>query len=436
MEQARASGTGSIVSTSLISMGLRVTGLLISLLAQLYLARLLGVSEYGRYAIALGWAMLFVIMTRRGLDETALRVATHYVEDGLHAELAGLVRYALRAMVTASLALLSVVAAVKLVAPDFATGFSWAMILAVGASVLPLAILGFCSSLLLSSGRVVLSQAFEQIWRPLILIGLLGAAHLFWNGPASAEVAMWITAASLIAVVVMAMLAWRRSFPAGPSGHSSADRAEWHAISSSLVVLALAQEGLNQAGVLLLGIFGTNVEAAHFAAAWRYNSFLAFGLAAVGLVSGPLIASAHRRRARAELALIVRTGAQFSLAFAVIAALVLVLFGRALLGLFGPGFDGAYPALLILLVGSLANASTGAVGYLLSLTGNHALAARIMVAAVIISAAVNVLLIPHYGAVGAAMAGVAAQLFWNVALLICAKRLTGVLSWPLARIAP
>jgi O-antigen/teichoic acid export membrane protein len=238
---------------------------------------------------------------------------------------------------------------------------------------------------------------------------------------------------SLIVVLFLAIMVWRRAFPGAVSSAVSANRAEWHSIGSSFVIMALAQEGLNQAGILLLGILGTNVEAAHFAAAWRYNSFLAFGLAAVGLVSGPLIASAHRRSDRTELAAIVRTGAQFSLGFAGMAALILVGFGRGLLGLFGPGFENAYPAMLILLLGSLANASTGAVGYLLSLTGNHALAAKIMLVALAICVALNLLLIPRYGPIGAATAGAATQLVWNIALLFWARRRTGVLSWALAR---
>src|SRR5438045_140403 len=86
--QAHSSGTHAIVSSAVVSMGLRVAGLVIALLSQLYLARLLGVAEYGRYVIALGWAMLLVIVTRRGLDETALRVATHYWEEGLDGDLA------------------------------------------------------------------------------------------------------------------------------------------------------------------------------------------------------------------------------------------------------------------------------------------------------------------------------------------------------------
>jgi O-antigen/teichoic acid export membrane protein len=412
-------------------MGLRVSGLLISLLAQLYLARLLGGSEYGRYAIALGWGMLFVIITRRGLDDMALRVATHYREDGSTGALYGMVRYANRTMATIAVVILSVAVVIKLLVSELAAGLSWPMIVAVGAAVLPLSVLGFYSALLLSSGRVIASQVFEQMWRPLILIALLFAVHLIWKGPGSAEIAMFLTAASLIIAVLLAMRAWNRSLPVGAVDPSSADRKEWHSISSSFVIVALCQEGLNQAGILLLGILGTNIEAAHFAAAWRYNSLLAFGLAAVGLVSGPMIASAHRRSALTELALIVRTGAGFALAFGVAAAVVLVLFGRELLGLFGAGFSDAYPALLILLIGSLANASTGVVSYLLSLTGSHALAARIMVCALALCIAVNIVLIPRYGAVGAAIASAVTQFSMNVALFLFARRLTGVRSWPL-----
>jgi O-antigen/teichoic acid export membrane protein len=67
------------------------------------------------------------------------------------------------------------------------------------------------------------------------------------------------------------------------------------------------------------------------------------------------------------------------------------------------------------------------------LTGSHTLAAKIMVAALLMSIALNIILIPRYGPVGAAIASATTLLFWNIAVLISAKRRTGVLSWPLAR---
>lgn len=430
--RGQVGGAATIVPTSLLSMGIRVFGLLIALATQAYLSRLLGVAEFGRYAIALGWTMLLVIVARRGLDDMALRVATHYIEDGSTGHLAGLVRYAVRTMAGAVLAMLAIAVAVKFAAPGLAAGFSWPMILSVAMAVLSLAMLGFYSALLLSSGRVAASQAFEQVWRPIILILLLFASHLLWNGPGSADTAMALTAASLVAAVLLATIVWRRGLPADRAKPSATDRAEWHAISSSLIVLALAQEGLNQAGLLLLGILSSNIDAAHFAAAWRFNSLLIFGLAAVGLVSGPLIASAYRRADKAELAAIVRTGARFSLAFAAAGAAVLILAGRPLLALFGPEFTIAYPVLMILLVGSTATAATGAVPYLLSLTGSHGLAAKIIAAVLLICVIANVLLIPAYGAVGAAIAVSVAQVLRSLALLYFARRVTGVWSWPLA----
>jgi O-antigen/teichoic acid export membrane protein len=375
--------------------------------------------------------MLLVIVARRGLDNMALRVATHYWEEGRNSELAGLVRYALRAILFASLAIFGALAAAKLLLPD-RTELSWAMILAIGATVPPLAILGFYSSLLRSVGRVIASQTFEQIWRPLILIGLLMAAYLVSRGPNSAVTAMFLTAASVFAATFLAMAAWRRGFKFTVEGAPLADRAEWHSISTSFVIMAVAQEALNQSGVLLLGVLGTNIEAAHFAAAWRYNSLLAFGLMAVGLVSGPLIASAHRRAAHTELANVARISARFSFAFAVLAAIPLLLFGRELLGLYGADFIGAYPALLILLIGSLVNASTGVVGYLLALTGSHGRVATVTIVALAANLVANAILIPRYGATGAAIASVAAQLLWNTALVVQARRLTGVTSWLLA----
>jgi O-antigen/teichoic acid export membrane protein len=93
-------------------------------------------------------------------------------------------------------------------------------------------------------------------------------------------------------------------------------------------------------------------------------------------------------------------------------------FGKELLNLFGDDFVVAYPILVILIVGQLANAMTGPVALLLNMTGHQTDAARILGAGVILNVTLNALLIPAYGPTGAALAGTVTMVLLNTNMAI------------------
>ena len=58
----------------------------------------------------------------------------------------------------------------------------------------------------------------------------------------------------------------------------------------------------------------------------------------------------------------------------------------------------------------------GAAGFLMTMTGQHREAARIFFAALVLNVILNLVLIPSFGAAGAASATAISKLAWNVAL--------------------
>ena len=73
------------------------------------------------------------------------------------------------------------------------------------------------------------------------------------------------------------------------------------------------------------------------------------------------------------------------------------MFGRYLLGLFGPGFVVAYVPLLILLLGEWLSTCAGSVGFLLTMTRFQKQAPIIFLCGVISSLILAVLLVPKMG---------------------------------------
>ena len=171
-----------------------------------------------------------------------------------------------------------------------------------------------------------------------------------------------------------------------------------------MLVMGVVQELMNHCRGDLLGLLADAQQAGLFAASWRVASLVPFMFVGLSTMGAPLIASAHERGAFDEMRRVSTLVARLGFASAALGALALLLFGRWLLGLFGSEFVAAYPVLAVLLVGGAVNALTGMVGYLMILTGRERIALVIFTGALALSIVLNLVFIPRWGALGAAIA--------------------------------
>jgi O-antigen/teichoic acid export membrane protein len=193
-----------------------------------------------------------------------------------------------------------------------------------------------------------------------------------------------------------------------------------------MLVLSVFQELMNQVDIILLGQLADTKQAALFAASWRLASLVPFGLVGLATMAGPLIAAAHDRGATGELHRVSSVVARGGFIFALVGAGLLYLFGGTLLALFGRGFAEGRNVLSVLLLGGIVNAFTGVVVYFATLTGRERHALAIFAGALVLSIVLNILLIPRFGAVGAAIASSSATAAWNLAMLVYVRRTVGI----------
>jgi O-antigen/teichoic acid export membrane protein len=111
------------------------------------------------------------------------------------------------------------------------------------------------------------------------------------------------------------------------------------------------------------------------------------------------------------------------------AALLLVLFGQPLLGLFGPEYRIGHGVLLFLTVGYFAWAAAALSALWLQYTGRAAAVLTISISTLVVDSALNLLLIPRYG-MAAAAAGTALTLTAGAAAIVAVHR------WSPVRRAP
>ena len=407
------SSSGFVMRGALLSMSLRVVSLALGFAAHILLSRLLGLAAYGQYVIWLGWALVLTVPGRLGLDNSAIRYATLYLDEDRRDRLRGFLRFSTAAIVVFSGALGAIaVMLVGSVAGD--PGLRLAVATAVLIPILSL--LSFLSVFIRSARRVFAAQFYDQVLRPVLLIVLI-AGWAIAGLSLDAGAALLLTALGGLGALAALAVHLRRAISFGAAADYSA-WPHWAAFSWPLLFMALAQESMNQMGVLMLGVLADPSDAGLFAAAWRVASFLPFALVALTTVSGPVVASAFHSGRLDEIRQIATLNARIAFGFAVAVTLVLAFAGPWMLRLFGAEFDAAAGTLAVLLVGGLANAFTGIVGYLMMLTGHERAALVILMVALVVGLVSNLLLIPVLGPMGAAIASVLATLSWNGAMTV------------------
>jgi O-antigen/teichoic acid export membrane protein len=431
MPVLREFGRGSAWSLLVIGMGLGLT-----FAAQVILARWLSTEDYGtyRYVVNIGTiAMLFAAM---GVPQILVRgIAGASARTNSAAEIFGYVeasRYVYAGCVAIVLALGAAALAVLhgRVSEKIFGGLCLLLLL------VPFDLLaGRPATILRGLKRVAAALMCDNIVIPL---GLIVFASAFWlagaEGVMPAIATEILAAATSLIFGTLVLRKWLKTrvpaeTPLRTRLRSIVKDSVWLALASPLSQLSRYLD------VLILGIFAPMSEVALYAVASRVAALASFGLRASAPVTGPLIAERFAHGDMPGVEKVAFLAAAMSTIYAVGFLTILLLAGHLILGLFGAEYPGALPLLLIMTAGYVVNATVGGVAQLLVMTRHQKAYVMRVVAAVCVNAILNLILIPPYGAFGAAYATLAAQLVMAAINAITAGHLlkvnSSVFNWRL-----
>ncbi|MDP3526489.1 MAG: polysaccharide biosynthesis C-terminal domain-containing protein, partial [Hoeflea sp.] len=112
---------------------------------------------------------------------------------------------------------------------------------------------------------------------------------------------------------------------------------------------------------------------------------------------------------------------------------LVILAGPFLLSLFGPAFQEGHMIMVVLFAGILAKAMVGPGEVVLTMTGEHKICAAIYAAALAANLALNVMLIPAWGLMGAAAATACAMMIEAGLLHVIVRRRLGIVMFIASR---
>ncbi|NQV49070.1 MAG: oligosaccharide flippase family protein [Candidatus Marinimicrobia bacterium] len=165
---------------------------------------------------------------------------------------------------------------------------------------------------------------------------------------------------------------------------------------------------------IMLGIFSSISQVAIYGAGMTFSILFAFPLKAMSPVFQPSIIEHYASKDYAGINQLYNTMVRWSSLFVIPALSALICFGEQLIKVFGKGFEGAYAVMIILSFAQAVSTIAGIAGTMLDMTEKQASHAKIMIYGFVLVIILNLLLIPRFGAVGAAIASALSILVNNV----------------------
>jgi len=279
--------------------------------------------------------------------------------------------------------------------------------------------------MLLAMRRVVLSQIFEQIGLPVILIimalyFIFSAEKLGFLTAFTVHGLTYATIALICITLVMKTAGINFSTPA------KYETKKWVKVAVPLGIASVSAVLISRMDILFVGFFVLPEEIAKYGVASRVAGLMIFGLAAVGAVTAPRISEMYYKNELDEISELLKKIIKIMTVCGILALTLLYTFGDWILLAFGAEYVKAKHLMIILSLGQVFNLSAGPISPILTVSGNQKSYMKTLLFIVICFALVLPVAINNYGLVGAAVTTSIVTVVMNFSLIRLIKRKTGI----------
>ena len=404
---------------------IRAAGAALAYLSQVALARVMGSFEFGIYVYVWTWVMLIGGLADLGLASGAQRFIPKYINEKAFAHLRGfLVGSRWVAFGIATLMGLLGVICVRLVEPwlnDYTV-----VPLYLGCIALPICgVLHTQDAISRSYNWINLALLPQYVVRQLLLILFVGVAYLLgFATDATTTVllgglSMWVAAFGQMIVLN------RRLRKAVTPGPKTFEVGSWLATSMPIKLVEGFYVILMYADVIILSQFRAPDEVAIYYAAGKTLSLVAFVYFSVSAAASHKFTEYHVAGERQRLAEFLAASIRWTFWPSLAGTALILALGWPLLWLFGSRFVEGYHLMFILAIGILARASVGPGERLLNMLGEQKACTLVVASTFALNVAACLILIPPYGATGAAISASASFVIESILLFIVTKRQVG-----------
>lgn len=405
---------------------IRVSGAAVVFLSQVLLARWMGSFEYGTYVYAWTWLLVIGDLIHFGLPITAQRCIPEYTQRGEFDRLRGFL-LASRWMVFGIGTAVAIVGAAAVWSMTRSLGRDTILPLYLACATLPFYTLSnMFDGVARAYNAATIALLPQNVLRPAVLIAVMAVAHYggylsdATTAMAALAFATWTTTLLQLAMLNRKL---RQSVPRGPAAY---EFGAWFRTSLPLVAVWAFFMLLFYSDVLVLRQFRPPEEVAHYYAASRILTLVAFIHFSVTAAVAHRFAAHHVAGDRAALADFAASTVRWTFWPSLGATIGILALGKPILWLFGPGFVVAYPLMFIMSISLLARSAVGPAERALSMMGEQRACALVYATAFAVNLALAFSLAPRFGGMGVAVALAIAVAAESVMLFAIAKRRLGL----------
>jgi O-antigen/teichoic acid export membrane protein len=395
-------------------------------LSQVVLARWMGAANYGIYVWV--WTLVLILggLSHFGLGAALVRLIPMYREKGDLDTLRGLL-IGVRWLAMFSGSVIALIAYSLLRSYPDSIGEAYLLPAVLGIVCIPLfAMTDVQDGLGRAQGWLSIALVPPYVLRPVVLLVVMSFAHAL-DVPMDASTAVFSAiVACWAAAILQTLMVQQRLDREIPKGERTYQFGSWLRSSLPLLAVYAAELVLQNADILVLSAHLPPESVGMYFAAAKTMALVMFVHYAVGSVVAKDFAALHARGDTAALAAYARDAVKWTFWPSLIAAIGILILGQPLLWLFSPQFVEAYPVMLILGAGFLFRAAVGPAEFILNALGQQNACAAVACGVAVLDIVLNLMLVPAFGLLGAAVATATSLAVGAVLYAAVARRTTGL----------
>ena len=376
-------------------------------------ARVIGASQYGVISVARSILDILGIVSPLGLDLALQR----HLGSGQHATRLRQLRFLRLAafvlgIAPAALAVLGLGSYVERTLypyPEFANILFGTLIALPFAT--DLAVLGGAyRGVLKPEPSILASYVLQPTFRAIVMIALFALGWRLW------AVVVGTSASYFLAWIILAARARRELAPTNSTG-----RVDWSdtmsvlRYSPSLAAALIFASCIRSSDSLFLGHFGSAADVGQYGAVVLVTQLIGLLGLAIGQTLGARVAACYRNNDVAAMEGLLAENIRLISLFSAPVFAAIVFWGDRIDLVLGPTFAVHASVVSIVAARVLVQTTLGYSGFALSMTGRHVLEMGLLGVGLLVTVVLCFALIPHYGQIGAAWAGLISWSMINVA---------------------
>jgi O-antigen/teichoic acid export membrane protein len=393
-----------------------VFGIVLSIVVAQHLSK----PDTGMFFAATSFFLIIAAIARLGTPLGLVYYVSRLRELGQSSQIAAVIRIALVPVVVTSIVLGAILAVAAPALADLILGGDPRAVPVLRLLAFLLPVLALSDAVLAATrgfGQMRPTVLLDRIGRPIVQV-LLAALVLGAGLGTVAVTGAWAVPYG-ITVVIAGFWLFRLVRGAGPQRPARAGlRTEFWRFNGPRAITSVVQLCVQRLDVVLVSTLRSPAEAATYAIASRVVTFGQLTNSALGLAAQPRLARLLAAGDRDGANEVYRTATAWIILLNGPLYLTVAFFSPLLLGVFGEQYVSAWPVTVALCVAAFIGNGVGMVDVMLSMAGRTTWNLANGVLALTVQVGLDLILIPPYGAFGAALGWGAAIITANVVPLI------------------